>query len=645
MGESKENQMFKDPSSLLILPTTVSPVIAAVPLAIGLAVLTIICTLVPGCPLKAEDSAATFVEVSPNVFLFPDTCNVYVIRTGDTGVAIDCGSAKVLPHLPKIGVKKITWVFFTHHHRDQCQGIQQMIDQGARIAVPEEERQFFADVETFWRDADIYRRYRFKPDFFVLRRSVPQVDRVLKDGEVCEIDGLRITSLKTPGHTPGHAAYLADVAGKTVAFTGDLIHSPGRLWNFHSLEYRYNDCGDRGAKETLDSLAAIASKKPDVALPSHGETMHDLAASTAELRDNLLPVVDYFSRKPCPDWKRVPEPEWLRAHAGGSISFTIVDPEGNGFTIDPGFDQAFQGIVTDPRIKNVEIITVTHYHDDHVLNVNRLKERYRAKVYVQDKLADILEHPTAYSVPCLVDTPIHVDRALRHGESFRWRGIDFTAYDLPSQTYWHQGLLFVKDGKKYFVAGDALYNPRHAQDDNCRNYCRLEEDDGILFSARLLKELNPEYLITGHWGVWRVSPQDFDALIAYCRRIRPLAAKLIAQPDPNMGMDEQWASFYPYRSITQPGRQIAVSLRARNHLGQQATLKADLRGPADWILSPAFRTSQIRRKADESLDFTVTVPGGTAPGRYVLTANVILAGTDYGEIAEAIVDVQEAVDP
>jgi len=592
-------------------------------------------------PLAGEQEAPSLKEVSPNVFLLADTCNVYIVRSGEKAIAIDCGSAKVLEHLSKIGVKQVEWVLFTHHHRDQCQGVDKMLQHGAKIALPEGEREFFADADEFWRRADIYRRYRFKPDFFVLRENVPKVDKVLKDGEAMEFGSLKIKALSTPGHTPGHMSYVVTVAGKKLAFTGDLIHSPGKLWNFHSLQYKYNDCGRRGAEETLDSLAKIIEEKPDLSLPSHGVPIADLRAATDMLKENLLAVVDYFTRKPCPGWKRVQPPEWLRVHPGGSISYTVVDSEGNGFTIDPGFEQAYKGIITDPKIKKVEVIWITHYHDDHLFSVNKLKERYRAKVYVQQKLLDVLENPAAYSIPCLVEEPIKVDRALKHGESIRWRGIQFTAYDFPTQTYWHDGLLFEANGKKYFVIGDALYNPRHAQDDNCRNYCRLEEDDGILFSARLLKELNPEFLITGHWGVWQVTPADFDYLIAYSKKIRPRVEKLIAQPDPNMGMDEQWASFYPYRTKANSGTEISLAVQIRNHLAQSAAVTADLRFPAGWSVAPRSQTATIKRKATHRLNFKIATPKNATPGRYILTANIVFAGRDYGELPEALIDVED----
>ncbi len=149
-----------------------------------------------------EAGKAPIEEVSPNVFLIPDTCNVYLIRCGDRAVAIDCGSAKMLEYLPKIRVNRVDCVFLTHHHRDQCQGAARMLEHGAKIAVPEGENEFLADADEFWRKADIYRRYRFKPDFFVLRRRITRVDDVLKDGDVVEIGPLKIRALATPGHTP-----------------------------------------------------------------------------------------------------------------------------------------------------------------------------------------------------------------------------------------------------------------------------------------------------------------------------------------------------------------------------------------------------------------------------------------------------------
>src|SRR5688572_4468087 len=61
-------------------------------------------------------------KLAPNLFAWTDTCNVYVLRDGDSALLINLGDGSVFDHLGEIGVKQIEWVLFTDHHREQCQG-------------------------------------------------------------------------------------------------------------------------------------------------------------------------------------------------------------------------------------------------------------------------------------------------------------------------------------------------------------------------------------------------------------------------------------------------------------------------------------------------------------------------------------------
>src|SRR5690349_7952995 len=62
-------------------------------------------------------------RVLDDLFLVRDTCNVYVLRSGRTGLAIDFGSGRVLEHLDEMGIDRLTDVLVTHHHRDQVAGV------------------------------------------------------------------------------------------------------------------------------------------------------------------------------------------------------------------------------------------------------------------------------------------------------------------------------------------------------------------------------------------------------------------------------------------------------------------------------------------------------------------------------------------
>ena len=51
--------------------------------------------------------------------------------------------------------------------------------------------------------------------------QVPTVDRYVEDEEVLEVGGLRLESLYTPGHAPGHLAFYVESEG--VVLSGDAL--------------------------------------------------------------------------------------------------------------------------------------------------------------------------------------------------------------------------------------------------------------------------------------------------------------------------------------------------------------------------------------------------------------------------------------
>ncbi|MDE2757505.1 MAG: MBL fold metallo-hydrolase, partial [Acidobacteriota bacterium] len=84
---------------------------------------------------------AAMERISENLYRFADTCNVYVVKDGASALLIDAGSGAVLDSLAETGCTRVEWVLHTHHHRDQCWGDPRLIEAGARLAVPQYERQ------------------------------------------------------------------------------------------------------------------------------------------------------------------------------------------------------------------------------------------------------------------------------------------------------------------------------------------------------------------------------------------------------------------------------------------------------------------------------------------------------------------------
>ena len=110
--------------------------------------------------------------MSENLFLFEDTCNVYVVRDGERAILVDFGTGAVLDALDEVGIEAVDAVLHTHHHRDQCQGDHILNERGIPIVVPEREARHFEDVESFWRQRQLLANYDLQSDFYTLRESV-----------------------------------------------------------------------------------------------------------------------------------------------------------------------------------------------------------------------------------------------------------------------------------------------------------------------------------------------------------------------------------------------------------------------------------------------------------------------------------------
>ena len=46
----------------------------------------------------------------PDLYCWADTCNVYVLKDGESAILIDLGDGTVLSRLGEIGVTKVDWV-------------------------------------------------------------------------------------------------------------------------------------------------------------------------------------------------------------------------------------------------------------------------------------------------------------------------------------------------------------------------------------------------------------------------------------------------------------------------------------------------------------------------------------------------------
>lgn len=413
-------------------------------------------------------------KISKNLFLFEDTCNVYVIKTGVTAVLIDFGDGKVLQHLGTIGVDKVTDIFMTHHHRDQGQGLPIAVQEGIRIWVPHIEQDLFHQINEHWKAREITNNYNMRQDRFSLLHSIP-VYGTLKDYSTHVINGISLTIIPTPGHTTGSITVIAEVDGKKTAFTGDLIYAPGQVWSMAATQWSYN--GGEGIALSILSLLDVKDRKPNQLLPSHGQLM-DVPSEAIDLLIERLTAL-MKQRNQNPRLLKLREnpyeaiiPHLLINNTSMSNAYVVLSESGKALFIDFGYD-FISGIAAGSDrasrrpwlytlsklkeqygVKKIDVVIPTHYHDDHVAGMNLLRDVEGTQIWCPENFSDVLENPQKYDLPCLWYDPFKVDRQLPINKKIKWEEFEFTIYEQSGHTLYAAAIEFTVDGKKVLAIGD-----------------------------------------------------------------------------------------------------------------------------------------------------------------------------------------------
>jgi metallo-beta-lactamase class B len=192
----------------------------------------------------------------------------FLIATPAEHILIDTGHIEMLPqveaNIEKLGfrVKDVKIILNTQAHIDHCGGFAEFRRQtGATIiaskldgeAMKQGGKHDFADIGAFANGDDI--GYEpFSPD------------RIVADGEIVELGGVRLTANLTPGHTKGCTSWSMRVNenGKDydVLFLCGLTVSPYKLTN--------NDAYPDIAKDARNSILKLRGMHADVFLAAHG---------------------------------------------------------------------------------------------------------------------------------------------------------------------------------------------------------------------------------------------------------------------------------------------------------------------------------------------------------------------------------------
>ena len=604
-------------------------------------------------------------KLSDNLYSLEDTCNVYLLRDGSRAILVDFGSGKILDYLPGLGISKIEWVLHTHHHRDQCQGDYKAVERSIPIAVPAHERHLFADAENFWRNRRVFHLYYVRNDFNTITENIP-VTSVLHDYGTFRWNNRDIFVLPTPGHTLGSVSLLMEVDGKKTAFTGDLMHGPGKLVNLWDTQVNYG--GAEGIDLGAFSLARLREQKASLLCPSHGEPMADPDNGIQQTIDRLVEYYRFQTGNAPSVLSRgyAVSPHFIAHHLTTSSFYAILSNSGKAMFIDYGsasgthFGNFERATATTDRIrfvehniddlksrfgmKSVDVAMPSHMHDDHMNGFPHLTRHHNTQVWCYENMVDIFENPRGHNLGCTLGEPFKVSRSFRNGERFKWEEYDFEITHSPGHTEYQMALFVTIDGARVAFTGDAFFPyPDSAQTVLRHNliFRNHVESDSHIKSIRNLIDHEPNLMAPGHGRPFLVNREDLLATEQKMQRQTEFFHQLIADPDANFGLDPSWCSIYPYQMQVQPGTSARAEVRVQNYRKEPMKMEVALVAPSEWHIEPDVLRFEVAAGRNTRQACSIQIPREWRAGspRFAVAADVMCNGKYLGQITEAVVDI------
>jgi len=598
------------------------------------------------------------LELIPDtLYRFQDTCNVYVVCYGSDAALVDFGSGAVLDELSAQGLR-VTDVLLTHHHRDQAQGLARAVEIGARIWVPHTEQDLFHSVDAHWQAREVFNNYNTREDRFSLLEPVP-VAGTLRDYATYTFGDHTFTVIPTPGHTTGSVTLLAELGGQRVAFTGDLIAAPGKVWSLAATQWTYN--GAEGVAASVASLLDVKERHPDVICPTHGDPMPNPQPAIDLLVERLWRLLRARDQNPRlfllreqPYVQLTPHLLWNRTSVANS--YALLSDSGKALLIDFGYDfvtglpagsdraSRRPWLYTLPALKQqfgvtaIDVVIPTHYHDDHVAGCNLLRDVEGASVWAAETFAGILERPADYDLPCLWYDPIPVDRRLPLVRPILWEEHTLTLYPLPGHTRYAVAVAVEVDGKRALATGDQFQGDAGLE----WNYVyqnRFAIDD-YRATATLYRRLAPDLLLSGHWTPQWTTPDYFAQVEARGELLAQLHRDLLPLDDVDFGDSGFLARITPYQATVEGGFAATFTVEVRNPLPQAASVIVRPAVPQGWRVAEPEITLAVAAHETGTAAFHITPPANSAVRRARIAVDITVNDRPFGQQAEALVTVQ-----
>ncbi len=494
---------------------------------------------------------AQITQLSQNLFQIADTCNVYVVTRGTRAVAIDFGDGAWLPALGELGVERLEHVFLTHHHADQCAGLQTAKREFV-VHAPAGEERFLDPVRSRDLSGEAARLAKGCPESYSpLPGGLEGVTYDMAGFSDLFWGDERIRFLHTPGHGPNACSLIIDVDGKQMVFCGDSFHAGATVWKPFNLEWdHWTGSGVLAAWEGVERLRGVHA---DLLCPSHGPVVsHSIQEELMTLSKRLLAFYQAKGQISPDEPDRYLVPSF--APGARRVLPSLYQFGVNGYLLCSTSDEA---LVVDPFLGDMPALevllaalpgirptasVVSHYHFDHCDAIPYLREKFGTKAYLHPVVERPLRTRHTLKAPWLPTEPVEADQLWPEKGEWRWNEYEFNVAAWPGQTWGHCLFMTIIDGKRVAFGGDS-FQPA-SRWNGTGGFCAYNRSrfrEGFAASAKLITAWRPDIVATGHATYVWFSPEKYKKIIGWAE----MAERVVRQVCPGGDLKGQYYNISP----------------------------------------------------------------------------------------------------
>jgi glyoxylase-like metal-dependent hydrolase (beta-lactamase superfamily II) len=306
-------------------------------------------------------------------------------------------------------------------------------------------------------------------------------------------------------------------------------------------------------------------------------------------------------------------------------------------------------------LKAIDAVIITHMHGDHFLEAFHLREKWGTKIWAFENMVDKMEHPEWFDYAAPIQAygkknpdgsqleGVHVDRAFKPGEAFKWEEYSFTVDWMPGQTEFALCLHGRIDGRNVAFTGDTIFgdpdDPAQTGHEAmvAHNSAILEE--GYIYGAEDLKRLKPDLLVGGHSFVMDHPAAFIERYRKWSYEMRDAFRALSPDPDYRYWFDPFWVRAEPYRIAVRAGETATLNLHVRNFRSRKQTHRIEIHAPPGIRVDPAVVEGSLARETQGSFPVHITADPKAPPGVRIVALDVRLDNHRYGELFDFVVGV------